>query len=79
MAKQPSDGALWIPELYSSPGKACESDTESISLEKRHWTGCYSFASAGGGKWEGAGEGRQVLQRKSCPATAPSVSKLRLL
>lgn len=58
MAKQPSDGALWIPELYSSPGKACESDAESISLEKHHWTGCDSLASAGGGKWEGAGGGK---------------------
>lgn len=61
-----SDRSFWMPELYVSPGKDRELGAEHISLEKHHRTGWCSFASAHGGKWEGAVEGKKVLGRKWC-------------
>lgn len=69
--EHPSDRSFWMPELYISPGKDHELGAEHISLEKYHQIGWCSFASAHGGKWEGAVEGKKVLERKSCPETAP--------
>lgn len=79
MIKQPNDRALWTPELYSSPGKDCESDAEYMGLEKRHQTGRYSFASAGGRKWEGAAGGKTGTGKEFMSWNCPPVRKLRQL
>lgn len=52
---------------------------QTLNIWARHRTGCYSFASAGGRKWEGAAGGKTGTGKEFMSWNCPPVRKLRQL